>query len=315
MRHQEEDVTEFARVIQPKALDTLRRLAEKPGDNWWKDLLKLWRPSGSTADDHGLRLAVRKNYLNFYLQGQSLARVGFVNDEPYVSTHVKYAFGPNEGQLYAKMHNGTDIRHPITGIVLRYRGSATLHEWIKRAGTYKGDEKACVDKLVADNSSIIDLEMGLPEVARRMDCVALECEGDAIRIVFWEAKMIDDDRLRSRSKAEVIVQLKRYKDFLEDDIRAQSVETGYQNACRLFTDIHGMAAQFPNQPALDPLVIAAAEEPLVLKVDPIPRLVIFGGNQKKGNWDFHRNSLKVEKIPCLVFRNPPFRLRRPEAGD
>ncbi len=241
-------MAEFARMIKPKALDALRRLAAKPDDNWWKDLLKMWRPSGSTAGDHGLRLAVRKHYLNFYLRGRSVARVGFVADEPYVSTHVKYAFGPEGEQLYERCATGRDIRHPKTGVLLRYEGSATLRKWMQHAGTYEGAEKTLVDRVVAENSTIIDLEMGLPEIARRMDCVALEREGDAILIVFWEAKIIDDKRLRSRSKAEVITQLKRYKDFLDDDERARSVVTGYQNACKIFNDIHEMAAQFPNQP-------------------------------------------------------------------
>jgi hypothetical protein len=148
-----------------------------------------------------------------------------------------------------------------------------------------------------------------------MDCVALETEGDVIRIVFWEAKMIDDPRLRSRSKAEVITQLEIYKTFLEDERRAGSVETGYQNTCKLLNDIHGMAAQFPGRCALDPLVMAAANGVSVLKVDPTPRLVIFGGKRKKGNWDFHRNVLNVQKIPCLILGNEPFGLRRPETRE
>jgi hypothetical protein len=246
------------------------------------------------------------------LRGQSVALIKFsVAQEPYVKTNVKYAFGPQEKgkrdakgrvrELYAEMRNGTDIRHPETGAVLRYEGSVTLRKWIDRAGTYEGDEKTCVDELVAENPTVIDLEMGLPKIALRMDCVALEPEGDTTRVVFWEAKMIDEPRLRSRSRAGVITQLKRYKDFLADDCRALSVEIGYQNACTLLNDIHGMAAQFPDQHALDPLVIAVARGTSVLKVDPMPRLVIFGGKeyQKKGNWDLHRNRLEAEKIPCL----------------
>ncbi len=96
-----------------------------------------------------------------------------------------------------QMRDGTHIRHPETGQTLIYEGSSTLHKWIERADEKKGREKTCVDELIACNSSIIDIEMGLPasgdrKTAQRMDCVALEREGDRIHIVFWEAKMIDD---------------------------------------------------------------------------------------------------------------------------
>jgi hypothetical protein len=294
---------EFARRIRPAALASLRHLAEKPGTNWWKDLMELWRPSGSTAEDQGLRLAVRNNYLNFYRRGQSVARVQFSRArEPYVSTHVKYAFGEETtGQVYAQMRNGTDIRDPKTGQTLIYEGSSTLHKWIERADKHKGPEKTCVDELIACNSSIIDVEMGLPasgdrKTAQRMDCVALEREGDGIRIVFWEAKMIDDARLRSETMPEVMFQLKTYRAYLAVNDHARCVENAYQTLCHLLIDMHQMAAQFPDRPALDPLVIAASKEASGLKVDPMPRLVIFGGEQyrKKGNWEFHRQRLQAE---------------------
>jgi hypothetical protein len=223
-------------------------------------------------------------------------------------------FGPDEGQGYAQMRNGKEIRHPVTGAVRRYEGSATLHQWIKEADTYKGDEKTCVDKLVAENPSIIDLEMGLPKIARRMDCIALECDVNAVRIVFWEAKMIDDSRLRSRTDPEVIDQLRKYQEFLKDEGRARRIQIAYQTTCQLLNEIHRMALRFTDQPALDPLVMAAADRTTVLKVDPVPRLVIFGGTpyQKKGKWELHQARLESEKIPCLVFCDQPYRLRRAE---
>ena len=315
----EKHLSEFARSIQPEALTSLRRLAENPDNNWWKDLLRLWRPSGLTAQSHGLRLAVRKNYLNFYRRGQSVARVRFSNaHQPYVQTHVKYAFGRKAtGQGYAQMRNGTDIRHPRTGQTLSYEGFSTLHKWIEWADKYKGDEKTCVDELIAANPSIIDVEMGLPasgerRTAQRMDCVALESGGAGIRIVFWEAKMIDDARLRSESMPEVIGQLNIYRDYLAVDEHARIVEHAYRTVCQRLNDLHGMANQLSDQTEMDPLVIAALKETSVLKVDPTPRLVIFGSEQKKGNWEYHQKRLELERIPCLVLKNEPYRLRWPE---
>jgi hypothetical protein len=322
MPPREKNMSEFARGILPNNLASLRHLAEKPGTNWWKDLLKLWRPSGLTAGDHGLRLAVRNNYLNLYRRGQSVACVRFSKaHEPYVRTHVKYAFPEGTGQHYVKMRNGTNIRDPKTHEPLSYEGASTLRTWIERADKHKGPEKTCVDELIATNPSIIDVEMGLPasgdrKTAQRMDCVALEREGDGIRIVFWEAKMIDDARLRSESMPEVTCQLKIYRNYLAVDDHARSVENAYQTVCQLLKDMHDMAAHFSDQPALDPLVIAASKESSLLKVDPTPRLVIFGGKQyqKKGNWDIHLKRLKAEEISCLVLSIEPYCLHRPEAG-
>lgn len=304
-------MADFGRTISTECFDALKQLAEEPGENWWKDLLKLWRPSGSTAGTSGLRLAVRRNTLNFYLRGQSVARVGFTPyHEPCVSTHVKYAFEGDSGTGYAKMRNGAGVRHPVTGENLTYEGAATLSTWIERAGTYTGDEKNCVDQLVADDSSIIDLEMGLPKIARRMDCVALERDGAVIRIVFWEAKMINDSRLRSRSEPEVIDQLRIYKEFLEEKGQPQLVETAYRTTCELLIAFHEMAAQFSDQGPLDPLIVAAAQKDSVLKVDPAPRLVIFDAepDKKNGNWEFHRKRLEAEKIHCRVVSDRPYRL-------
>lgn len=64
-------------------------------DNWWKDLLRRWRPSGSPAHDGGLRLAIRNNCLNFYRHGQSVAEVGGVN-RAYARVHIKYASARHE---------------------------------------------------------------------------------------------------------------------------------------------------------------------------------------------------------------------------
>jgi hypothetical protein len=217
------------------------------------------------------------------------------------------------------MRNGRDIRDPKTSQTLIYEGSPTLYKWIERADQHKGPEKTCLDELIASNSSIIDVEMGLPasgdrKTAQRMDCVALEREGDGTRIVFWEAKMIDDARLRSESIPEVLRQLKTYREYLADNDHATCVENAYRALCQLLKEMHGMAAQFPDRPALDPIVIAASQDGSNLKVDPTPRLVIFGGEQykKKGKWEFHQQRLQDAGIPCLVLANKPYLLRRPE---
>jgi hypothetical protein len=230
-------------------------------------------------------------------------------------------FGQDEKtQGYARLE-GKTIRHPKSGMRLNYEGESTLIEWITQAATHTDIEKGCVDELVAVNPSIIDLEMGLPaagarRTAPRMDCVALEHEGGVARIVFWEAKRIDDSRLRSTSDPEVVEQIKLYRDYLNESAHVRStVENAYRTNCHLLVEIFRIAAPFGEERKLDNSVFEAARGGANLKVDPQPRLVIFGGkeHQKKGNWPYHENRLwKDFGIPYLVFEQEPYVLRRPE---
>jgi hypothetical protein len=297
-------------------LTSLWHLAEPSGENWWKDLLKLWRPSGSTAEDHGLRLAVRNNYLNFYSKGQAIARVGFNHAcQPYLETHVKYAFGPDEEIQACARLEGTVIRHPNSEKQLNYNGESTLREWIDQAQEYAGTEKQFVDKLVADNPAIIDLEIALPargvgETAPRMDCAGLEREGNVIRIVFWEAKMIGNGGLKSLSEPAVVRQVRRYHDYLNDSERAQNFVLAYRNVCCLLQEFRKMADVPGRKLNLDQLVSDAGLKDSKLEVDPEPRIIIFG--EKTGNWLSHEKRLwKIFGIRNLVFEQGPYPLSRP----
>jgi hypothetical protein len=316
----ENDMSNFTRCLKQPALASLHRLTKESGQNRWKDLLTLWKPSGSAAGTNGLRLAIRNNYLNFYARGQSLARVRFnPAHEPYVETHVKYVFDADEEtQAYARLQ-GTIIQHPKSKAQLNYKGQSTLHEWIERAAKHTGIEKQCVDDLVENNPAIIDLEMGLPafgerKTAQRMDCVALEKDADVLRIVFWEAKMIDDPRLVSRSDPKVIKQVKIYREYLSDSGRARSVEIAYGRVCGLLQEIGAMAAAIGVELKLDQLILEAAREGANLEVDLEPRLVILGdkGHRKKGDFLIHRDKLwKSFGIPNIVFEEGPYALRQP----
>lgn len=57
----------FKRRISTAGLKALHAMANDAGENWWKDLLSLWRPSGQPCGKDGLRLAIRDSYLNFLL--------------------------------------------------------------------------------------------------------------------------------------------------------------------------------------------------------------------------------------------------------
>ena len=69
-------------------LEAARRLPQDNPGHWFLDLLRLWRPAGEPSGDYGLRLAVRDGYLNFYRQGQSIAKVSIVRGQLRGEVHV-----------------------------------------------------------------------------------------------------------------------------------------------------------------------------------------------------------------------------------
>lgn len=286
---------------------------------WFADMLRNWRPAGDaiyrdgvdadnrvstgqarSEESNHLRLAIRHRYVNLYRGGQSIARVHFVGGALRASIHNKYVYGD-------KCDNQDYVTLSLAGFQgnkkyedREYRGAADLKCWIENANGHVGDEKKFVDAIVAHNADTIDLEMALPayspapreRIAPRMDLVALEPAGDRWQIVFWEAKLVDDPRLRCRGDGspEVVDQLKRYTSWLGYENHCELVASAYQNACRLLVAFRGLVFERLNCGIgkLGPGIVAAANAgapPLL--VDRKPRLVI--ENLDNRDTSFERN--------------------------
>jgi len=284
-----------------------------PAGNWWRDLLFLWAPSGQDGE---LRLAIRNGYLNFYSCGQSVARVAFSQDgEPTLSVHAKYATGTPVGpQSYITLR--ADEGCDTNGRTCAWGGVAMLRAWIAASARHRGIEKRYVEKAVAETPTIIDLEMGLPAgegqaTPLRMDIVALERHAAAIRIVCWEAKMISDGRLRSRTfKPEVLNgQVAAYERFLSERANAGRVIDAYRRACRLLLDFHAMARTLGPIPDLDPLIGAAAQENSPLEIEHTPRLLVFDDGERRNEaaWQEHLAVLR-QRVPVVIIPARPYGL-------
>lgn len=309
----------FRRGLTNDARGKLEALAASPTENWWKDLLALWGSSGTGKAERPLRLAVRDNYLNFYLRGQSVARVGFnPQGEPYVDVHVKYAFENGEGQAYARLADG-QVVHSASGSRAAYIGAASLWEWMARAARWETAEKAEVDRVLADNSGVIDLEMGLPAHGEqtsslRMDLIALEPTSSGSQIVFWEAKRVTDARLRSNAEEpEVMKQLNAYTGYLGDEEHRRAVVEAYAATCSLLCDFAQWTSIKGKPVVLDRLVTAAAKNPSLLSVDPQPRLVIFGTEEQlcEPAWNRHQEKLANLRVPMITIKTDAYRLDAP----
>lgn len=323
MDEAEADKRPFRRGLSQGARASLAELASSETDNWWKDLLALWGPSGTGKAERPLRLTIRDNYLNFYFRGQSVARVAFDGqDRPFVDVHVKYAFAGATEQTYARLTDQAFVDRS-SGQTAPYAGAATLWQWMARAAGWEGAEKSEVERIVADNGAVIDLEMGLPahgdrKSALRMDLIALEQTQDQVGIVFWEAKRITDARLRAGPGGvpEVIAQIEAYRAYLADEDRRAAVIEAYGDTCRLLIDFARWAGRGGGPLVLDPLIHQAAKAPEALVLDVTPRLVILGAEEQLAapGWQSHLARLtKHHGVTALTIKTDAYRLDSPAA--
>lgn len=301
-------MADFKRRVSPAGLIKLAAMSEADG-NWWRDLLERWRPSGFEPSDRGLRLAIRNGYLNFYRFGQSVARIGFArNGTPAALTHLKYIDRGSSQKGMARLCEG--FVHKKDTSPTAYGGNTMLYNWIdaaeEKSARAKAGEKVLVDQTVSANHNIIDLEMTLPATAReesapRIDIVTLEPHEEDVRVVFWEAKTIDDNRLKTTKNGppEVIKQVEKYQTYLSTPDRQAKVAAAYLNACKLFVDFAAMASRGI---LLGGLIQRVATGDCTLRVDPKPRLLLYDdGLRDAGHWAPHetllRQKLHVQIIP------------------
>lgn len=299
----------FKRCISTAGLKALHAMANDAGENWWKDLLSLWRPSGQPCGKDGLRLAIRDGYLNFYFHGQSIAKVCFGHGGvPRIETHVKYVAEGQPVQDHAKLV-GNQISLPHSDTVLPYNGVRTMHEWIDRASQYTHNEKRFVDEIVAANESVIDVEMALTAwgertSALRMDFVTLTHKSCRARIACWEAKLLSDARLVSETEPKVLRQIQSYKDFLNVQPHREHVKTAYCETCKLLVQFKGMAERCGHPGVVLPnAVTCAAKGTSGLTIHPGLHLVILNdsANGERANWSTHEAKLKQRGIDPIYF--------------
>ena len=306
-------MSDFHRRLPEKSMGELERLVSN-GTGWWPDLLAEWAPSGSQGE---LRLAVRNGYMNFYSKGQSIAKISFGRGgaSPTMRIHEKYVKGCSDGgQRYTKLSGDTG-RDP-DGRSVNWRGPKMLQTWVRNSRKHSGVEKSCIDALVGVSPKVIDLEMGLPafcdrKTALRVDMVALEGTPEDIRLVFWEAKMIGDQRLRSKYRTpRVFEQIDDYRRYLGSLDRRKQVTMAYRNCCRVICDLHAMATGVGMTQPLDRLIKAAGDPGSSLEIDETPRLVIFhdGKNRNEDAWEKHfrvlRDRVRVAIVEQGSIRNP-----------
>lgn len=302
----------FRRRLPGHRWQALKDLIDTEGQNIWKDLMSLWRPSGSPSGSHGLRLAIRDCSLNFYRLGQSIACVRFDRRKsPYFELHSKYVRPDLKSDEYVRVV-GADVQF-ADGATTPYGGLAMLKAWIENSDRHKDAEKVFVDGLIALNANAVDVEMGLPgdagtKGAKRIDLVILEQAYGTEFVVPWEVKLISNSGLKCKNAIgddlpAVRKQLRVYREFLSDEVRKGEVAAAYHDACQMLGGFYFNASRQFSVPDLGPLIKAAWREPPF--VEDAARLVIFDdGSYPKEKWTEHEAVLRSKGVPLVVVTEP-----------
>ena len=270
-----------------------------------------------------LFLAIRKNYFNAYVEGQSVLKIGL--DEQ--STPNQLRAGIHQKYVHRDQAYLTFDRKQIVG--KPYVGKASVDEWVKRAQTYvknkkntkEMSEKQGVAVIVGRNPHIIDVEMALPAdkpnvsenrpSADRIDMVALEKDGEAFKIVFYEAKLFSNHAALRADNPEpkVLKQLKGYEDWMRS--RTDEIIPTYRRACDRLIRLHAMRDTKTDlrAPSVHPFVLQAAKEGSGLQVDPKPRIIIFGYSAEDigcdSSWVKNKHEEKLRsKYELLISERP-----------
>ena len=238
---------DFARSF---AVETLAEWDAKTVLNTVRSLFDRWAlPGQPITPQRPLRLALRDGYVNFYVKGQSAAKLSRGRDGPKLSVHRAYVTG-------RRRSGERDDVPPVQGY--EDYGAARLADpstaalvagWIETAESYASAEKRFVDDLVTANPGVIDLEMGLPasdlpgseRVAPRMDLVVAQIAKDTpISIAFWEAKCANNGELRATAQLapKVLDQIGRYVRWMLEDGRVAQVQEAYRKTAATLLDLY-----------------------------------------------------------------------------
>ncbi len=304
---------EFSRGYSPKKLASL--IAHVQRDHWSAELLKLWRPSGTVATD-GLRLAFRHDTINLYRKGQSVAKVGLAGDVPWLSVHWKYV-------LDNALAKGSYVRMGGEELLARDGSrskdfSGLFVDWINRIDGdgrshrgFHGHEKNLIERLLSNpaNDNIIDLEVGIPGLGKRIDLATIEAGVDGQPCVYFgEVKRFEDGRMRkgslsdgTRPDPEVVSgQLAPYANWLKSN--KSIVGKAYIRAAQ---QMQQLWEAIGNERHL-PLAIRQAAASETLAVCEFPRLVVISKQEDRqgksyASWTEHETILlnKFSEYPLI----------------
>jgi hypothetical protein len=316
----------FVRGLSEDFLRALEQLAtDDIAGRWWQDILAR----------RDLVLAVRNEALNVYHSGASLFQIAYRNGRVAPSTHIKYLVRQRQAYAFLSDRlqfsiDAGDVVHES------YEGPQTLQAMIAATKAYVGAEKAGLHPLILASPNVIDVEISLERLPEgnaapiddgegpehgtsagmtsdalsrahdRVDAVSLEKDdqGGAV-IAFHEAKNFMNPELTAWNEGTpaVVAQIERYRRSIAH--HRPALLASYKEVCRALVrlDALRMAANSRayaklDAPAsrLDPLIGQVARGEIALRVDPQPRLIVYGfdADQRDGSLKKIRDRLQNE---------------------
>lgn len=272
----------FRRGLDDRFIDDLAQLAST--QSWWSDVLA----------DRTLFIGIRDQYLNVYWQGQSIFRISRTNNRVLATTHPKYLFNPSvSGQVSlvgGKRFDFASFKQDM--LTSDYESGETLSRLKRAASLYAGDEKRGVHQIIASNDHVVDVEIALSSNAAlggpdlpRIDLAAFERKGNAIKLVFWEAKTFYNPELRSA----VIRQIDRYRSVLSAQRR--NLEKSYAQVAKNLKAIAEMSSG--HREASELVLDVARIGSVIIDEPPDVGLLVYGFDaaQRDGVWEGLRKNL------------------------
>lgn len=225
----------YLRFIGDEFVEALNDLYQREPAGWWRGLL----------EDPDIFLAFRDDKINAYYRGCSVALISFVAREVCVQTHYKYLIKPLLASPMIKARGGSFVFPPVWREQAGgpFIESLTDLDAIKRAAKpFAGGEKKFVAEVIRNNPNVFDVEIALTrdtdedeiasgkrdKVADRIDIAALSPNASGLELVFYEAKLFENQELRAgvTTDAQVVEQVTRYEGLLtkyRSEIRESSV--------------------------------------------------------------------------------------------
>jgi hypothetical protein len=299
-------MSEFKHGLKDTFIDRLTEEANK--SSWWADVL----------NDPQLFVAVRNQYLNVYWRGQSLFKVALGRSGLKATMHPKFLIDPGVHDEVTLINRKFEVDKLVEGGIIReYKGPETLEKMKRAAGLFYGPEDSGCHDIILHNPHVIDREIGFSDTVTApgggsnketnlIDLLTLESDGDAVRLVFWEAKHFSNAELRPLgSTVPVCEQIKDYRKCISR--HRNEIEACYKRVAQNLVAFHKMGWNR----RLSPLVKEVAEgRPLTLGRDDEEAkvgLVIFGFTSMQrdaDNWQRHLAQLESE-IKYVLARGKP----------
>jgi hypothetical protein len=294
----------FRRGLCPEFISALKELADKP--SWFRDVLA----------DPDLILGIRKDYLNVYVDGQSLFKIDWNsrNKKMNVTTHPKYLVDPAL-RRQVTFEGGEFQVSSIKALAESYEHGKTLKRMKTAARIFSGVEKEGVQKVFHSNADVVDVEIALSmsadrgeaedesgadgsnaakrrAKAKRVDIACFETINNQIHLCFWEAKDYSNAELWASGDAlpPVVNQISEYKELIKK-YQPEIVES-YKTVARNLVDLAKMAGREEKLGKLITQVANGAE--FLVDTSANVGVVVFGfsADEKEGN----RHKLMLKKL-------------------